>query len=176
MVPPAVVAAQPLTSVWPAKVFAFSVNTQPLIVPASTPLPPDAADMVKVSPARILPSKVMGPELPTLIVAMFLTIQKMLSGFAPPNSVKVIAPFTVRAPSIWIMKTWVGSFWALKVKLVPVVEEMSPEDAYTVFPKKVWLVAVVNDPVDVKPSVVLNAPPALKMAPYAAIAIGSPAG
>jgi hypothetical protein len=46
---------------------------------------------------------------------------------------------------------------------------MSPEDAYTVFPEKVWLVAVVNDPVCVKPSAVLNAPPGLKMALYAVV-------
>jgi len=66
---------QPFTSVVPAKVFAVSANTQPLIVPASTPLPPDAADMVKLCPARMSPSKVMGPELPTLTVASVPMIQ-----------------------------------------------------------------------------------------------------
>lgn len=68
---------QPLTSVVPAKVFAFSANTQPSIVPASTPLPPAAADIVKAFPARMLPSKVIGPEPPTLIVALVPMIQKM---------------------------------------------------------------------------------------------------
>lgn len=59
----------PFMLVSPARVFAVSAYTQPLIVPASTPLPPDAADMVKAVPARMFPSKVIGPELPTLIVA-----------------------------------------------------------------------------------------------------------
>jgi hypothetical protein len=70
-------------SVVPAKVFAFSANTHPLMVPASTSLPPAAADMVKVSPAGMSPSKVIGPELPTLIVASVPTIQKMLAACAP---------------------------------------------------------------------------------------------
>jgi hypothetical protein len=74
------------------------------MVPASVPLPPVAADMVKVSPARMFPSKVIGPELPTLIVASFPTIQKMLSACAPFFKSNVKAPFTVKAPSIWIMK------------------------------------------------------------------------
>jgi len=52
---------------------------------------------------------------------------------------------------------------------------MVPEDAYTEPPRKVWLVAVVNDPVDVKPSAVLNAPLGPKTALYAAVtAVVSP--
>jgi hypothetical protein len=49
---------------------------------------------------------------------------------------------------------------------------MAPDDAYTVFPRKVWLVAVVNDPEAVRPSAVLNAP-AVKMALYAAVTAAS---
>jgi hypothetical protein len=71
------------------------------------------------------------------------------------------------------MKSAEGLPWASKVKLVPVAVEMSPEDAYTVPPRKVWLVAVVNDPVDVKPSAVLYAPPEPKTALYAAATVGS---
>jgi hypothetical protein len=90
--------------------------------------------------------------------------------------VKVIAPFTVNAPGMWITKTALELLWPSKVRWVPVIVEMSPDDAYTVFPKKVWLVAVVNDPVDVKPSAMLNAPPGLKMSPYAAVtAVSCPA-
>src|SRR5579872_991044 len=66
---------QPPTSVVPANVFAVFAKTQPLMVPASTPLPPAAADMVKLSPASIFPSNVIAPELPTLIVASVPTIQ-----------------------------------------------------------------------------------------------------
>ena len=82
---------------------------------------------------------------------------------------KVIAPFTVKSPRIWITKTAVESFWASKVRLVPVAVEMVPEDAYTVLPKKVWLTAVVNDPVAVQAIPVLNAPPGPKMASYATV-------
>src|ERR1017187_4980864 len=67
--PPPVLAQGPFTSVVPAKVFAVSAYTQPLIVPESVPLPPVAADMVKLVPARMFPSKVIGPELSALIVA-----------------------------------------------------------------------------------------------------------
>lgn len=123
------VAEQPPTMVWPANVFVFCENTQPLIVPASVPLPPDAADMVKLVPARMSPSKTIGPEVPTLIVAASLTTQKMLSACAPFCSVKVIAPFTTKSPSTWITKTALGLLWALKIKLVPVIVEMVPEDA-----------------------------------------------
>jgi hypothetical protein len=103
-VPPALVFSQPSTFVVPAKVFAFLANTQPSMVPASVPLLADAEDMVKVSPAKMFPSNVIGPWLPTLIVAALLTIQKMLSACASPSKVNVIAPFTVKAPGIWIMK------------------------------------------------------------------------
>jgi hypothetical protein len=113
--------------------------------------------MLKASPARMFPSKMMAGELPTLIVASLLTIQKILSACALPISENVIIPFTVKAPSIWIMKTAFGSPKPSNVKAVPVAVEMSPEDAYTVFPKKVWLVAVVTDPVAVKDSAALSA-------------------
>ena len=115
--------------VWPAKVFAVSASTQPLIVPASMPLPPDAADMVKLDPARMFPSKMISAELPTLIVAASSTTQKMLSACASFSSVKVIAPFAVKFPFTWMTKTALGSLWALKIKLVPVIVEMVPEDA-----------------------------------------------
>jgi hypothetical protein len=59
---------------------------------------------------------------------------------------------------------------ALKVRLVPVVVEMVPNDVYTPG-EKVWLVAAVNDPSDVKPSAVLNAPPEPKTALYAAVTV-----
>ena len=93
--------------------------------------------MVKLDPARMSPSNVIGPELATLIVAALFTIQKMLLAWAPFSSVKVIVPFTVKSPSIWITKSSVGSPWASKVRFVPVVVEIVPEDAYTVFPKNV---------------------------------------
>lgn len=73
---------QPLMLVVPANVFAVCANTHPLIVPANKPLPPAAADMVKLSPASIFPSKLMGPELPTLMVPMVPIIQKMFSARA----------------------------------------------------------------------------------------------
>jgi hypothetical protein len=75
------------------------------------------------------PSKTIGAELPTLIVAASSTTQKMLSACAPFSSVKVIAPFTVKFPFTWITKTALGLLWALKVKLVPVIVEMVPDDA-----------------------------------------------
>jgi hypothetical protein len=125
--------------------------------------------MVKLDPARIFPSKTMGAELPTLIVAAFSTIHETLLACAPFSSVNVMAPFTVKSPRIWITKSSVGSPWASKIKLVPVVVEIVPEDAYTVFPKKVWLVAVVNNPVEARPSPVLNAPLTPKMALYAVV-------
>jgi hypothetical protein len=53
---------------------------------------------------------------------------------------------------------------------------MVPEDAYTEPPRKVWLVAVVKDPVDVKPSAVVNAPVGPKTAVYAFVtAVSFPA-
>src|ERR1035441_2256751 len=130
----------PFTLVSPAKVFAVSAYTQPLIVPASTPLPTDPADIVKLVPARMFPSKVIGPELPTLIVAASSTTQKMLLVCAPPSSVNVIAPFTVRAPPTRITKTSLGLPWASNVKLMPVAVEMSVADAYALLPMNVWLV------------------------------------
>src|SRR5271157_751515 len=45
------VVLQPFTLVVPARVFAVSAKTQPLMVPARMPLPPAAADMVKLDPA-----------------------------------------------------------------------------------------------------------------------------
>jgi len=54
-------ALQPFMSVSPAAVAVpDSENTQPLIVPANTPLPPVLADMVKLVPARMLPSQTTG--------------------------------------------------------------------------------------------------------------------
>jgi hypothetical protein len=140
------------------------------MVPAEVPVPPDAADIVKLVPARMFPSKSIAPELPTLIVAASSTIQKMLSACAPSSNVNVIAPFTVRSPGIWMMKSAEELPPALKVRLVPVVVEMVPNDVYTPG-EKVWLVAAVNDPSDVKPSAVLNAPPEPKTALYAAVTV-----
>src|SRR5271157_1586989 len=135
------VAAQPFTYVSPARVFAAEsvlfvapANTQPLMVPASVLTPPDAADMVKAFPARMSPSKVIGPELPTLMVASVPTIQKMLLACAPFSSVNVIAPFTVRGPEVLIMKYSLGLFWASNVKVMPVVVEMASAVLYTLSP------------------------------------------
>jgi hypothetical protein len=141
--------------------------------------------MVKMSPDIIFPSKVIGPELPTLIVASAgagsvvepSTIQKILSACTPGPKVNVKTPFTVKAPSICIMKIGEGLLPASKVRLIPVVVEMVPGDAITIYPEgfavKVWLVVPVNVPVDVMLSAVLNAPPEPKTALYAAATVGS---
>ena len=143
----------------PANVLAVCANTQPLMVPASTPLPPAAADIVKLWPARIFPSKVIGPELPTLMVPMVPIIQKILLACAWFCSVNVRAPFTVKAPSVRITKISFGLFCASKTRLMPVVVEISGKaNVYTLLPINVRLtVRSAYDCVDVKSFALLNA-------------------
>ena len=168
----AAVLLQPFTSVSPARVFAVSANTQPLIVPASTELPPAWADIVKLVPARMFPSNVPAGELPTLIVAASSTIQKMLSGFALFSRLKIKVPFTVKAPLIRMTKTAFGLPAASKFKVMPVVVEMSPVDAYTLLPVNVMPVDrdEKSGCVGVNISAALNAP---SKAVNAAATVGS---
>jgi len=120
----------------------------------------------------MLPPKMIGPELPTLMVASFLTIQKMLSACAPFIRLNPKLPFTVKSPSIWITKTSLLIFCASNVKTVPVVVETVLSKLYTLLPVNVWVNGrLFNDGGCVSPKAraVLNAP---SKSLYAAVTVG----
>jgi hypothetical protein len=82
-----------------------------------------------------------------------------------------MAPFTVKASAILIIKTALGLLWALNVKLMPVAVEMFGDvNVYTLFPKNVVLVVKPpRDWVDGSSAAALNA---LSKSEYAVATVG----